>query len=74
MKKILCVLLAMTAVFCFAGCQDGKCDECKTEENVAVYEVDGKEVEYCQECRVKKGLNDIKDNINDTINGILGGK
>ena len=28
MKKLLCVLLAACAVFCFAGCEDGKCDVC----------------------------------------------
>lgn len=63
MKKILCVLLAMTAVFCFAGCQDGKCDECKTEEYVEVYETkDGDKVEYCPTCYAKK-----------VANGFLGG-
>ena len=34
MKKILCSILAVTALFAFAGCvnsNDGKCDKCKTE-------------------------------------------
>ena len=66
MKKILCGILAVTALFCFAACQDGKCDECKTEENVKVYETkDGEEVEYCPECYLKK----VGDNI---LGGLLG--
>jgi len=63
MKKVLCVLLALTTVFCFAGCTDGKCDTCKTTENVKVYEKsDGEEVEYCPTCYAKA-----------VANGILGG-
>ena len=67
MKKILCALLALTAVCCFAGCTDGKCDECKTEEYVKVYETkDGKEVEYCPECYAKA--------VADNLLGINGGR
>ncbi len=63
MKKVLCLLLALTAVCCFAGCTDGKCDDCKTEENVKVYtKSDGEEVEYCPTCYAKQ-----------VANGILGG-
>ena len=66
MKKFLAVLMALTAVFCFAGCEDGKCDECKTKENVKVYETkDGDEVEYCPECYAKN----VADNI---LGGLLG--
>ena len=66
MKKLLCGILAVTALFCFAACQDGKCDECKTEENVKVYETkDGEEVEYCPLCYAKK----VGDNI---LGGLLG--
>ena len=66
MKKFLAVLMALTAVFCFAGCEDGKCDECKTKENVKVYETkDGDKVEYCPECYAKK----VADNI---FGGLLG--
>ena len=66
MKKLLCVLMALTAVFCFAGCKDGKCDDCKTTEGVKVYETkDGDEVEYCGECYLKAVGNNI-------LGGLLG--
>ena len=66
MKKILCVLLALTAVCCFAGCTDGKCDTCETKENVKVYETkDGEEVEYGPTCYAKA----VADNI---LGGLLG--
>lgn len=54
--KLLAALLAVAAVgCCFTACKDGKCDECKTKENVKVYETkDGDEVEYCPECYIKK--------------------
>lgn len=66
MKKLLCVLLAMTSLLAFVACKDGKCDDCKTEENVKVYETkDGEEVEYCPECYAKN----VADNI---LGGLLG--
>ena len=66
MKKILCVLLALTAVCCFAGCADGKCDTCETEENVKEYELkDGDKVEYCPKCYTKA----VADNL---LGGLLG--
>ena len=63
MKKILCVLLAMTAVFCFAGCEDGKCDECgRKADDVKVYEkLDNQEL--CGSCAVKAGWNGLGDAI-----------
>lgn len=55
MKKFLAVLMALTAIFCFAGCEDGKCDECKSEKNVEVYETkDGDEIELCPSCLAGK--------------------
>ncbi len=55
MKKLLAVLMALTAIFCFAGCEDGKCDECKTEKNVQVYETkDGDKQELCPLCYAEK--------------------
>lgn len=70
MKKLLCVLLALTAVCAFAGCKDGKCDDCGTKENVEVYEKsDGTEVEYCPECYLKNVGENLKDNI---LGGLLG--
>ena len=66
MKKVLCVLMALTAVFCFAGCKDGKCDGCKTEENVKVYtKKDGEEVEYCPKCYAEAA-------IDNALGGLLG--
>lgn len=62
MKKLVCILMALTAVFCFAGCKDGKCDDCKSEKNVKVYEeLEGKE--YCPTCAVEAGLHAGIDSI-----------
>lgn len=50
MKKLLSLILALTAVtsFCLVGCVNGKCDECGTEKLVEVYDkLDG---EYCPLC------------------------
>lgn len=69
MKKLLSLLMAAVAtvsVFAFAtACEDGKCDSCKTTENVKVYETDDGNVEYCPKCAAEK----IKDNI---LGGLLG--
>ena len=66
MKKLLCFLMALTSVFCFAGCEDGKCDECKSEKNVKVYEnLDNKE--YCPTCAAEAALH-------AGIDGIFGDK
>ena len=66
MKKFLCALLVISAVFCFAGCEDGKCDACKSEKNVKVYETkDGDKVEYCPSCYAEK----VADNV---LGGLLG--
>ena len=52
MKKILAVLLAVSAVFCFAGCENGKCDECGAKnDTVKVYEDEG---EFCWTCALEK--------------------
>ncbi len=65
MKKILCALLALTSIFCLAACEDGKCDDCKTKENVSVVEIKGEDVELCPSCAAKRAANNI-------IDGILG--
>ena len=39
MKKLLSVLLAMTTIFCLAGCADGKCDDCETNRDVVEYKM-----------------------------------
>lgn len=67
MKKFLVALLAISAIFCFAGCENGKCDECGAKDDtVKVYETkDGDEVEYCAECYAEK----VADNI---LGGLLG--
>ncbi len=58
MKKILCVLMAVLAIGCFAGCDlfvnhdDGKCDNCKTEGGILnpVTQNDEGDKELCAEC------------------------
>ena len=59
MKKFLAVLMALTAIFCFAGCEDGKCDECKRKaDDVKVYE-DLDNQELCPSCAIKAGLDKL---------------
>jgi hypothetical protein len=59
MKKFLVVLLALSAVFCFAGCENGKCDECGAKNNtVKVYE-DWDDAELCATCAAEKLAGDI---------------
>ncbi len=61
MKKILCVLLALTSMFCLAACEDGKCDECGREaDDVKVYEnLDDQEL--CPTCALKAGFDKLGD-------------
>ncbi|MBQ8323072.1 MAG: hypothetical protein IJX91_03815 [Clostridia bacterium] len=56
MKKILCAVLALAAVFCFAGCENDKCDICeKKTENCKVYEeLDNQEL--CPSCAIAEGI------------------
>ena len=63
MKKLLCVLLTVCAVFCFAGCEDGKCDLCekKTEDCKVYEELDNREL--CPACATKEALKEGIDNI-----------
>ena len=63
MKKILCALLALTSIFCLAACEDGKCDDCKTKENVKVYEIEDEDVELCPACLAKRGANNVIDGL-----------
>lgn len=69
MKKFLSLILAavsVCAVVAFIGCENGKCDECKTKENVKVYEnSEGEKFELCPECYAEK----VRDNI---LGGLLG--
>lgn len=65
MKKLLSVLLAMTTIFCLAGCADGKCDDCETNRDVVEYKMsDGDTAEYCPLCAVKHAL-DIRGTVDD---------
>lgn len=63
MKKIICLIFACMAVFCFAGCENGKCDECGAKkDSVKVYEtLDNQEL--CPECAVEAGYNALGDAI-----------
>ena len=63
MKKLLCIMLAVCAVFCLAGCEDGKCDLCeKKTESCKVYEkLDNREL--CPTCATKEALKAGIDNI-----------
>ena len=64
MKKLLCVVLALSAIFCFAGCENGKCDECGAENNgVQVYEHDGEKDELCLKCFGEKAWEGVGDAI-----------
>lgn len=59
MKKLLCTVLALTALFAFAGCvdhNDGKCDECGTEGGLINKVTQNKEgdEEKCGECWLKE--------------------
>lgn len=70
MKKFLCMIMAVVAslsVVAFAtACEDGKCDECKTTENVKVYETkDDEKMELCPKCYAEK----VADNV---LGGLLG--
>ena len=71
MKKIICMILAVATIFCFAGCdvlsligiENDKCDICeKKTEKCEVYE-DLDNQELCPECAVKEGLKKGIDNI-----------
>ena len=60
MKKLLCALLALTSIFCLAACENGKCDECGTEDFVRVYEtLDDQEL--CPACAAKAGWDAMND-------------
>ena len=82
MKKILALVFAFAAVFCFAGCENGKCDDCGVKNDyVKVYEkLDGKE--YCFKCAAKaaaekagenwEDLEDELEDIEDELGDLLG--
>lgn len=65
MKKIICVLMAVMALGCFAGCvdhNDGVCDECGTNKGVIQYDEDN---ELCPACAAKKAIDKVNSAIND---------
>jgi hypothetical protein len=53
MKKFLCVVFALATVFCFAGCEDGKCDKCKAKNDTVKYYESVKD-ELCVNCVAEK--------------------
>ncbi len=57
MKKILCALLAIAAIGCFAGCvdhNDGVCDKCNKTIGVIRYDA---ETELCPEHAAEELIN-----------------
>lgn len=63
---IMAVVASLSVVAFATACTDGKCDECKTTENVKVYETkDDKTMELCPSCYAKK----VADNV---LGGLLG--
>lgn len=70
MKKLLCVLLALTAVCAFAGCvnhNDGKCDNCKTEGGLLnpVTQNEEGDKELCAKCWAEE----LEDAISEELFG-----
>lgn len=60
MKKLLCALLALSAVFCLAGCvdhNDGVCDYKGCDKTLGVIRYDA-EHELCLEHAIEEGLKD----------------
>ncbi len=65
MKKFLVLVMALAAVFCFAGCEDGKCDDCgRKGDDVKVYEK-WDDDELCLSCVAKR----VQDALLDEMTG-----
>ena len=63
MKKILCVVLALTAIFAFAGCvnhNDGKCDECGADGKLDMVEQYDEKTELCLKCAAEAALDELE--------------
>ncbi len=66
MKKILCVLMAVLAIGCFAGCVDHNDDVCdKCDSKILVTQNEKGDKELCAECWAKE----VGDALDDAING-----
>ena len=63
MKRIFCLILAMVSICAavsFVACENGKCDECKTKEDVKVYEnSEGEKYELCPDCYAEKVMDNF---------------
>ena len=67
MKKLFCTLLALAAVFCFAGCvnhNDGKCDECGENGKLDFVKQYDEKSELCLECAIEIGLDELDKELN----------
>ena len=63
MKKLLCMALALTALFAFAGCvdhNDGKCDECGANGKLDFVEQYDEKTELCLKCAMEAGLDALE--------------
>ena len=64
MKKLLCALMALTTVFCFAGCvdhNDGECDECGAAGLAAVVVRYDDDTELCLKCAAELAVEELED-------------
>ena len=68
MKRIVAVLMALTAICCFAGCTDGKCDNCDSKKDLHVYDIHGEEKELCPLCYAKEVKDDVLGDLGDLFN------
>ena len=62
MKKLLCTVLALTALFAVAGCvdhNDGKCDECGADGKLDLVQQYDDETELCIKCAAEAALDEI---------------
>ena len=63
MKKLLCLVFACMAVFCFAGCENGKCDECGAKKDSVKVRETLDNQELCLECAIEAGWDAAGDAI-----------
>ena len=68
MKKLLCTVLALTALFAFAGCvdhNDGKCDECGANGKLDFVQQYDEKTELCAKCAAEAALDELDSALED---------